>query len=44
VIDDLIELYVGAINEMASCGTVTSQRLSNVYWREERRERRKKRK
>ena len=43
VLDGFIELYGGAISQLALCGTVTSLRLSCVYWWRERRERRDKR-
>jgi len=43
VLEDFVELYVGAISQLALCGTVTSLRLSSIYWREERRKIREKR-
>jgi hypothetical protein len=38
VLDDFVELYVGAISQLALCGTVTSLRLS-VFTGEKREER-----
>ena len=32
VLDDFIELYVGAISQLDLCGTVISLRLASVYW------------
>jgi len=34
-LDGFVELYVGAISQLALCGTVTSLRLSSIYWWEE---------